>query len=90
MKADKKMVERLVKTARGQLEGVLRMIEEDRYCMDIAGQLAASEAIVHRAAREVIKAHLDSCVLEAFASGDSEQREQKLNEIMALIDKCSK
>ena len=49
MKADKVKVSRLLKTARGQLDGILNMIEEDRYCMDVLNQLLASEAILRRA-----------------------------------------
>ena len=44
MQADKVKVSRLIKTARGQLDGILKMIEDDRYCIDIANQLMASEA----------------------------------------------
>lgn len=88
MRADRATIERLVKTARGQLDGVLRMVEEDRYCMDIANQLAATEAILHRAKREVMKAHLDGCVCEAFESGNASERSKKLDEILKLLDKC--
>ena len=45
MKANRKEVERLLKTARGQIDGVLKMIEEDRYCIDISNQLMASQAV---------------------------------------------
>ena len=90
MRADRVTIERLTKTARGQLDGVLRMIEEDRYCMDIANQLAAAESILHRARREVMKAHLDGCVQEAFESGSGAERVRKLDEILDLIDKCGK
>ena len=49
MKADKTKINRLLKTARGQIDGILRMVEEDRYCMDISQQLMATEAILNRA-----------------------------------------
>ena len=42
MKADKQKITRLIKTARGQLDGILRMVEEDRYCIDISQQLMAT------------------------------------------------
>ncbi len=88
MRADAKKVGRLIKTARGQLDGVLKMIDEERYCIDIANQLAAAESVLHRARREVLKAHLDGCVQEAFQSGDAAAREKKLEEILDLVDKC--
>ena len=46
MMADKKQVTRLLKTARGQIDGILKMVEEDRYCIDISHQIMASEAIL--------------------------------------------
>ena len=61
MKADKETVMRLLKTARGQLDGLLKMVEEDRYCMDISNQLLATQAILRRANREVLGAHMHSC-----------------------------
>lgn len=51
MMADRKKVEPLLKTARGQIDGVLKMIEDNRYCMDIMMQLQAVESLVHKAQR---------------------------------------
>ncbi len=87
MRADKEKVSRLLKTARGQLDGLLRMVEEDRYCIDISTQLMATEAILRRANREVVAAHMHGCLLEAIEQGNSEQ---KVDELMKLIDKMSK
>ena len=58
MKADKTQVSRLLKTARGQIDGILKMIEEDRYCMDISNQLMATQSILSKANSEVLKAHI--------------------------------
>ena len=79
MMADRKRVEPLLRTARGQLEGVLRMIDENRYCMDIVTQLQAVESLVHKAQREVLRAHLNGCVRDAFENGDEQAREQKID-----------
>lgn len=87
MRADKEKVSRLLKTARGQLDGLLRMVEEDRYCIDISTQLMATEAILRRTNREVVAAHMHGCLLEAIEQGNSEQ---KIDELMKLIDKMSK
>ena len=86
MKADKTQISRLLKTARGQLDGILRMIEEDRYCMDISNQLMATQSILKKANRLVLKAHMDCCVREAAASGDPDA---KLEELAALLDKLA-
>ena len=88
MRADRKRVEPLLKTARGQLDGVLKMIEDGRYCMDIVMQLQAVESRVHKAQREVLRGHLSGCVQDAFASGDEKAREEKIAEIIKLLDKA--
>lgn len=87
MKSDKEKVMRLLKTTRGQIDGILKMVEEDRYCIDISNQLMATQAILRNVNRDVLHDHLGSCVQEAFEAG--EQRE-KITEIMAIIDKLSK
>lgn len=82
MKADKKKVIRLLKTARGQIDGVLNMIEEDRYCVDIANQIMASDAILKKAVNEVLSAHMMHCVAEA----EGEDREVKMQELMKIME----
>jgi DNA-binding FrmR family transcriptional regulator len=84
MKADRSEIERLVKTARGQLDGILKMIEEDRYCIDISNQLLASLAVLKKANNKIIAAHLNSCVKSAIEDGSGEQ---KLKELSELIDR---
>lgn len=88
MMADRKKVEPLLKTARGQIDGVLKMIEDNRYCMDIMMQLQAVESLVHKAKREVLRGHLSGCVQDAFETGDQNEREQKIAEIIKLLDKA--
>ena len=90
MKADNDSVTRLIKTARGQMDGVLRMIEKDTYCMDVLNQLLAAQAVLRRAEQEIILAHLQCCVSEAFSSGNEEMREEKIGELTALFDKLAK
>lgn len=86
MKADKVKATRLIKTARGQLDGLLKMIEDDRYCLDISNQLMATQAILRKVNRDVIQAHLESCVKEAFQTG---QEHEKIVEIMNIVDKLT-
>jgi DNA-binding FrmR family transcriptional regulator len=87
MKAEKEKMTRLLKTARGQLDGILKMIEDDRYCIDISNQLMATMAILRNVNREVLNAHLGNCVQEAFEKGDAQQ---KIQEIMQVMDKLSR
>ena len=87
MKADKEKVGRLLRTARGQIDGILKMMDEDRYCIDISNQIIATEAILHKAEREVLHAHIDVCLKEAIESGKTDD---KLLEIRNIIDKLTK
>ena len=87
MMADKDKVLRLLKTARGQLDGILKMVEEDRYCIDISQQVMAAEAILNRVNREILAAHLRGCVQRAATAGD---REEKVEELVATLDKILK
>lgn len=87
MKADREKVSRLLKTARGQIDGILNMIEEDRYCIDISNQIIATEAILHKVNREVLHGHIDMCVKEAIEHGNAEE---KLQEIRSIVDKLTK
>ena len=86
MKADHEQVTRLLKTARGQIDGILKMVEEDRYCMDVSNQLLATQSILKKANRMVLTAHMDCCVREAMSSGDPEE---KLKELAAIINKLA-
>lgn len=90
MMADKDTVNRLLKTAAGQLAGILKMVEEDRYCIDISNQILATESILRRANNEVLKAHMNHCVKESFESGSPEQAKGKLDEVIKLLDKLTK
>lgn len=84
MKANKESVLRLIKTARGQLDGIEQMIADDRYCVDISTQLLSTQAILNKANREILKGHVEHCVKEAILTGDVDV---KLNEILMLMDK---
>ena len=84
MKADHTQVTRLLKTARGQIDGILKMVEEDRYCLDVSNQLMATQSILKKANRMVLKAHMDCCVRQAVA-GDS--LDKVLDELAAVLDK---
>lgn len=87
MQADKAQITRLLKTARGQLDGILKMVETDRYCVDISNQLMATQAILRKANNEIIRAHMKCCVKDAVDNG---QGEEKIDELVELIDKLSK
>lgn len=87
MEADKANISKLLKTAKGQIEGILRMIEEDRYCIDISNQIMATQAVLKKANLEVLSAHCKSCVAGASTPA---QKEEKVDEIIALLSKLAK
>ncbi|MDD5937568.1 MAG: metal-sensing transcriptional repressor [Clostridiales bacterium] len=87
MMADKQKVSRMLKTARGQLDGILKMVEEDRYCIDISQQVMATEALLNRVNREILSAHLRGCVQQAATAED---REKRVEELVATLDKILK
>lgn len=90
MRADKQQINRLLKTARGQIDGVLKMIEEDKYCIDIVNQIMASSAILNKASKEILRAHIQGCIKDSFELEDEQYQETKINELLQIIDKMSK
>ncbi len=90
MMADQAKVLRLLKTARGQIDGIIKMVEEDRYCIDISTQLMATQSLIGRVNADVLKAHLGGCVQQAVESGSADEKERKLDEINQVIDKLAK
>ena len=84
MKADRERITRSIKIARGQLDGILRMIEEDRYCVDISNQLMATQALLKRVNKEILQAHIRGCVREGL---HTDEPNPKLEEAMQLLEK---
>lgn len=84
MQGNKQSVSRLLKTARGQIDAVLAMLEEDRYCLDISQQVMAAQALLGRANKEILTAHLTHCVRNAETPAE---REEKVAELTALLGK---
>lgn len=87
MMADEKKILRLLKTARGQMDGIIRMVDENRYCIDIAQQVAATEAVLSRANKEILAAHLKHCVQHA---ADEQTRAEKIDEFVLTLDRLLK
>ena len=83
MTADREKTMRLLKTARGQIDGILKMIEENRYCIEISNQIMACQAILSKVNKEVLNAHLCNCVLHSTGQDSKE----KLQEISEILDK---
>jgi len=69
----------------GQVRGLSKMVEEDRYCIDIVTQIAAVRAALRRVEEEVLRDHVAHCVEHAISSGDKADQRQKIAELMAVI-----
>ena len=74
-----------LKRIEGQIRGIQRMIEEERYCIDILHQLQAIEAAVKVVEANILKKHLQHCVGDAVKSGSEREQDAKLDEIIRLL-----
>jgi CsoR family transcriptional regulator, copper-sensing transcriptional repressor len=73
-----------LKTARGQIDGVARMIAEDRYCIDVSNQIQAAIAILKKANLIILKQHMNTCVADAVKSKNGSE---KIDEISMILEK---
>jgi DNA-binding FrmR family transcriptional regulator len=71
-------------TARGQIEGIVRMIQDDRYCIDVSKQILSVIALLKKANSTILRQHMNTCVRDAIGSGDGEG---KVEEIMHILDR---
>ena len=69
----------------GQVRGLIRMVEEDRYCIDVATQVAAVMAALRRVEEEILRDHVGHCVEHAIASGNQKEQRAKINELMDVL-----
>lgn len=70
----------------GQVRGVARMIDEDRYCIDILTQIRAIKAALNRVEQEILRDHLKHCVSDAFHGGSDKERQNKIDELIELLE----
>ena len=80
---DHAQVKKYLSIARGQLDGIIKMIDEDRYCLDVSDQLMATRALLKKANNLILKNHIDHCVKDAILSGDDE----KVDEVIKALEK---
>ena len=74
----------------GQVRGVGRMIEEDRYCIDVLTQLQAVRAALSRVETEMLKDHLGHCIETAISGGDADEQRQKAGELIQLLERSTR
>ena len=74
----------------GQIRGIKRMIEEKRYCVDILTQISAAAGAIKKVELNILTRHLKGCVHQSFSKGNRKNREEKIGEIIALLEKFRK
>ena len=74
-----------LKSVSGHINGIIRMLEDDRYCIDVIKQIQASQAGLARASEVILENHLDTCVATAMRGDDVEEREQVISEILEVF-----
>ncbi|MDD2696442.1 MAG: metal-sensitive transcriptional regulator [Anaerolineales bacterium] len=71
-----------LKNIEGHLRGVVRMVEEDAYCIDVIHQIQAVQAALNKVSAQILEEHLHSCVITAIRGEEAAERERVLNEIL--------
>ncbi|HVV65760.1 MAG TPA: metal-sensitive transcriptional regulator [Rhizomicrobium sp.] len=87
--ANQKLLTRLARIE-GQVRGVSRMVEEDRYCIDILNQMQAVKSALKRVEEEILKNHAAHCVAHAIKSGDTKDQTKKFSELVELFSRYGK
>lgn len=87
--ARQKVTQRL-KRIEGQVGGLLRMVEDNRYCIDVLTQISAVRAALHKVEEEILHDHLNHCVADAFASGDVVDRRHKVEELVQTLGRMTR
>ena len=86
----RKAVASRLRRIEGQVGGLLRMVEEDRYCVDILTQITAVRAALHKVEGEILKDHVSHCVAHAFAAGGPVDQRQKVDELVETISRMTR
>lgn len=85
--ADQDELQSRLQRIEGQIRGLQRMVEEDRYCGDILDQIHSVQKALKSVGREIARNHLETCVTDALRSGDEEDAQETYDEIMGLLEK---
>ena len=74
----------------GQVGGLFRMVEEDRYCIDVVTQISAVRAALRRAEEEILRDHVSHCVEHAITSGNKTEQRKKISEIIDVLGRADR
>ncbi len=91
MRADAKgAVLKRLQRIEGQVRGIARMVEEERYCIDVVTQISAVRAALRRVEEEVLRDHVAHCVEHAITSGDKQDQRRKIAELMDVLKRAER
>jgi DNA-binding FrmR family transcriptional regulator len=74
----------------GQVRGIVRMVDDDRYCIDVLTQVQAVRAALVRVETEMLKSHLGHCIEGAIVSGDRDEQRRKASELIELLERSAR
>ena len=83
----RRRVDGRLKRIAGQVAGIQRMLEADRYCVDVLLQIAAVRAALDQVGKLVLGAHVETCVADAFATGSARERRKKTGELLEVFSR---
>jgi DNA-binding FrmR family transcriptional regulator len=86
----KSEVVKRLRRVEGQVGGLLRMVEDDRYCVDVLTQINAVRAALHKVEERILWDHVSHCVADAFTSGDVTEQRVKVEELISTIGKMTR
>ena len=84
MNKDQEQAIQSLKTSRGQIDGIVKMMEDGRYCIDVSNQIIAAQSLLKKANMLILKQHLNHCVKDAFINNTGDE---KVDEIIELLTK---
>ena len=90
MKQDRQKLLHRLNRIEGQVGGITRMVESDRYCIDILTQIQAVRSALTRVETELLKSHLSHCIENAIVSGDAKEQRKKANELIELLERAAR
>lgn len=85
MNEDKKKALQVLKTCRGQIDGIIKMLEDERYCIDISNQIIAAQGLLKKANKHILTQHMHYCVRETL--DNEETKDKKVEEIISILTK---
>ena len=71
----------------GQIRGISKMIQEERYCVDILTQIRSASSALAKVQENIFKGHLESCVRDSLTGDDTQDREKKVDEILEILSR---